>query len=67
VLYAVCAAAALKLKAMGGWTIVALIALLYAIAMFFGAGLEATLWGLGLALVGLPIRYLSRHFGSPAT
>ena len=67
VLYAMCAAAALKLKAMGGWTIVALIALLYAIAMFFGAGLEATLWGLGLALVGLPIRYLSRHFGSPAT
>ncbi len=67
VLYAMCAAAALKLKAMGGWAIVALIALLYAIAMFFGAGLEATLWGLGLALVGLPVRFLSRRFNSTAT
>jgi basic amino acid/polyamine antiporter, APA family len=65
VLYAMCAAASLKLKAMGGWTIVALLALIYAIAMFFGAGLEATLWGLGLALVGLPIRWLSRRFGPP--
>ncbi len=67
VLYAVCAAAALKLKAMGGWAIVALIALLYSLAMFVGAGLEATLWGLGLALVGLPIRFLSRRFSSTAT
>lgn len=64
VLYAMCAAAALKLKAMGRWTILALLALLYAIAMFFGAGSEATLWGLGLALIGLPIRYLSRRFNS---
>ncbi len=61
VLYAVCAAAALKLKVMGGAVVVALLALLYAVAMFFGAGLEATLWGLGLALVGLPIRWLSRR------
>ena len=67
VLYAVCSAAALKLKAMGGWTIVALLALLYSLAMFVGAGLEATLWGLGLALVGLPIRALSRRFSSTAT
>ena len=67
VLYAVCSAAALQLKAMGGWTLVALLALIYAIAMFFGAGLEATLWGLGLAFVGLPIRALSRRFSSPAT
>ena len=67
VLYAMCAAAALKLKAMGGSAIVALVALLYAIAMFFGAGLEATLWGVGLALFGLPIRFLSRRFSSSAT
>ena len=67
VLYAVCSAAALKLKVMGGATVVALLALLYAVAMFFGAGLEATLWGLGLALVGLPIRFLSRRFSSAAT
>lgn len=67
VLYAVCAAAALKLKAMGGATGVAVIALIYAIAMFVGAGLEATLWGLGLAIVGLPIRFLSRRFSSAST
>ena len=60
VLYVVCAAAALKLKAMGGWAIIALVGLLYSLAMFVGAGLEATLWGLGLSVVGLPIRYLSR-------
>jgi len=64
VLYAVCAAAALKLKAMGGWTTVAVIGLVYSIAMFFGAGAEATLWGLGLAIAGLPIRWLSRRFSS---
>lgn len=64
VLYAVCAAAALKLKAMGGWTTVAVIGLVYSIAMFFGAGAEATLWGLGLAIAGFPIRWLSRRFSS---
>ncbi len=67
VLYAVCAAAALKLKAMGGATAVAILALVYALAMFVGAGLEATLWGLGLAVAGLPIRYFSRRFSSAAT
>jgi APA family basic amino acid/polyamine antiporter len=67
VLYVMCAAAALKLKTMGGLTIIALIGLLYAIAMFFGAGLEATLWGIGLALAGLPIRWLSRRFSSSET
>ena len=67
VLYAVCAAAALKLKAMGGATAIAVLALVYALAMFVGAGLEATLWGLGLAVVGLPIRYLSRRFSSAST
>ena len=67
VLYAVCAAAALKLKAMGGATAIAILALVYALAMFVGAGLEATLWGLGLAIAGLPIRYLSRRFSSVST
>ena len=67
VLYVMCAAAALKLKTMGGLTVIALIGLLYAIAMFFGAGLEATLWGLGLALAGLPISWLSRRFSSGST
>jgi APA family basic amino acid/polyamine antiporter len=44
----------------GRWSIIAVIALLYSLAMFVGAGLEATLWGLGLALAGLPVRAISR-------
>jgi APA family basic amino acid/polyamine antiporter len=60
VLYAVCAAAALKLRVSGRWPIVAVIALLYSLAMFIGAGWEATLWGFALALAGLPVRAISR-------
>jgi APA family basic amino acid/polyamine antiporter len=60
VLYAVCAAAALKLRVTGGLAIIAVIAVLYSIAMFIGAGWEATLWGLGLALAGWPVRAISR-------
>ncbi|WP_308517451.1 APC family permease [Sphingomonas flavescens] len=60
VLYIVCAAAALKLKVVGRWAIIAVIGVFYSIAMFIGAGLEATLWGFGLALIGLPIRAISR-------
>jgi APA family basic amino acid/polyamine antiporter len=67
VLYVMCAASALKLKAMGGLTVIAIIGLVYGIAMFVGAGLEATLWGFGLTLAGLPIRWLSRRFSSPPT
>ena len=65
VLYIVCAAAALKLKAEK--PLLAGIAIIYAIAMFVGAGLEATLWGAALAAAGLPIRWLSRRFSAPAT
>ena len=54
------ALAADKLKVVGRWGIIAIIAVLYSIAMFVGAGLEATLWGFGLALAGLPIRAISR-------
>ncbi len=60
VLYIVCAAAALKLKVVGRWAIIAIIGVFYSVAMFIGAGLEATLWGFGLALIGLPIRAISR-------
>lgn len=66
-LYGVAAAAALKLKVVGraGW--VAVVGIVYAIAMFVGAGWEATLWGAVLAVIGLPIRWLSRRFAtSPA-
>lgn len=63
VLYAACSAAVLKLKLSGGGSgaLIAGIALLYSIAMFFGAGWEATKWGVALALAGLPIRWLSRR------
>jgi basic amino acid/polyamine antiporter, APA family len=60
VLYAMCAAAALKLKVTGKTLIIAVIAIAYALAMFVGAGLEATLWGFGLAAMGLPVRFISR-------
>lgn len=60
VLYSVCAAAALKLGVTGKWTVIAVIAILYSLAMFVGAGLEATLWGLALAIAGLPVRAISR-------
>ena len=60
VLYVVCAAAALKLGVMGRWTTIAVIGVLYSIAMFVGAGLEASLWGFGLAIAGLPVRAISR-------
>lgn len=68
VLYAVCAAAALKLRVTGPWAIIALLALVYALVMFLGAGLEPTLWGLALAAAGLPIRLISRRLyrSSPA-
>jgi APA family basic amino acid/polyamine antiporter len=61
VLYAACAAAALKLRVGGKWAAVGVLGLLYALAMFVGAGLEATLWGLGLAAAGIPIRLISRR------
>jgi basic amino acid/polyamine antiporter, APA family len=60
VLYTVCAAAALKLKITGRWSIIAIVGVVYGLAMFIGAGLEATLWGFGLAIAGLPIRAISR-------
>jgi APA family basic amino acid/polyamine antiporter len=61
-LYAMCSAAALKLGVVrGGAAVIAVLALLYSIAMFFGAGWEATKWGVALAVVGIPIRWISRR------
>ncbi|HEY8593111.1 MAG TPA: amino acid permease [Sphingomicrobium sp.] len=62
VLYVVCAAAAMKLGVMGKWTVIALIGVVYSLVMFVGAGLEATLWGFGLAIAGLPVRLIARRF-----
>jgi APA family basic amino acid/polyamine antiporter len=60
VLYVVCAAAALKLRVGGRWTILVVIGVLYSVAMFVGAGLEPGLWAAMLALAGLPVRVISR-------
>lgn len=60
ILYAVCAAAAIKLRV--GNILLGLVAIAYSIAMFVGAGWEATKWGLVLAAVGIPVRWLSRRF-----
>jgi APA family basic amino acid/polyamine antiporter len=66
VLYLICAAAALKFKLEK--PLLAIIAIIYALAMFAGAGLEATLWGAALALAGLPLRWFSRrHYRTPET
>lgn len=64
VLYAVCAAAALKLRVTSALKVLVVIGLIYALAMFVGAGLQATLWGFALAAAGVPIRWLSRRFSS---
>lgn len=65
-LYAVVALAALKqpLRPLG--KLVVTIAFLFSLWTFYGAGLEAFLWGLALLVVGWPIRWLSRRLNSSA-
>lgn len=58
VLYGGAAAAALKLRTSG---LVALLGLLFSLFAFWGAGLEASLWGLALLLTGLPVYLVSRR------
>ncbi len=60
VLYVVCAAAALKLRAGGKWTLIIAIGVPYSIAMFIGSGARVLLWSAAIALAGLPIRAISR-------
>ncbi|MEO8453923.1 MAG: amino acid permease [Sphingomicrobium sp.] len=60
VLYIVCAAAALKLRMGGKWTILIAIGVVYSIAMFVGSGSEVLLWGAAVAIAGLPVRAISR-------
>jgi APA family basic amino acid/polyamine antiporter len=66
VLYLACTAAALKIGVMRRWMALAVIAVLFSLAMFVGAGLEATLWGFALAIAGLPIRFISRWLSKRA-
>ena len=44
----------------GPATVVALIALLFSLFAIAGSGWDVALYGLGLLLLGLPVRYLSR-------
>lgn len=58
VLYGACALAALKLKQA---IAAAFAGVLFTLFAFWGAGLEAGLWGIGLMLLGLPIWWLNRR------
>jgi APA family basic amino acid/polyamine antiporter len=58
VLYGACALAALKLKQAAAAAIAGIFFTAFA---FWGAGLEAGLWGFGLMLLGLPIWWLNRR------
>jgi APA family basic amino acid/polyamine antiporter len=58
VLYGACALAALKLKQA---MFAAVAGILFTAFAFWGAGLEAGLWGFGLVLLGLPIWWLNRR------
>jgi len=60
VLYIVCAAAALKLRVGGKWVALLVIGVVYSIAMFIGSGLDVLLWSAGVAILGLPVRFISR-------
>jgi basic amino acid/polyamine antiporter, APA family len=66
VLYAGCSAAALTLVGRGrlkGWTLsfCAAIGLIFSLWAFWGAGLEPSLWGLGLLATGIPVWLAVRH------
>jgi APA family basic amino acid/polyamine antiporter len=65
-LYAVVALAALKQPLHGAARLVVVIAFVFALWTFYGAGAEAFLWGLALLIVGWPVRWLSRRFNSSA-
>ena len=66
VLYGAGAIAALKLKLSPviHWLVIA--GVIYALWTFYGAGLEACLWGLALLVAGWPIRLISRRLNSSA-
>lgn len=58
VLYGACALAALKLRAA---VVAAVVGIAFTGFAFWGAGLEAGLWGFGLLLLGLPVWFLNRR------
>jgi APA family basic amino acid/polyamine antiporter len=60
VLYSAGAVAALKLRLGGVAQLLVALGLIYAIWTFFGAGVEACIWGLALLVIGWPVRSISR-------
>lgn len=66
IFYIAGALAALKLAATGGidtsrtFVAAALIGLVYSLWALYGAGIEASLWSIGMTLIGLPIYWLMR-------
>ena len=66
VLYAGAAAAALKITLGPLTRLLVSAGFIYAIWTFYGAGLEACLWGLALLAAGWPVRLISQWFNSRA-
>jgi APA family basic amino acid/polyamine antiporter len=60
VLYTVAALAAAVRERSPSMTTMVLAGVLFCAYAFYGSGLEASLWGLGLALAGLPVRAMAR-------
>jgi APA family basic amino acid/polyamine antiporter len=66
VFYLVCTLAALRLRMLGrlegsaGWILIALAAVAYSLWAFWGAGIEPTLWGLGMTAVAIPVYLVMR-------
>ena len=65
-LYAVVAVAAYRQPLRPFAKAIIALAILFSLWTFYGAGLEALLWGLALIAAGWPIRWLSRRFNSSA-
>jgi basic amino acid/polyamine antiporter, APA family len=63
-LYVGCALGALKLKI---GTIYAVLGIGYSLFAFWGAGREATLWGIALLAAGLPIYWLNKRWRAGST
>ncbi len=63
VLYVVAALGAAVEDRSPGMRALVVAGILFSAYAFYGSGLEASLWGLGLALAGLPVRAISRWLG----
>ena len=55
-----------RMTATMGLTVLAILAALYSIWTLYGAGAQATLWGLVLLIAGLPVRFLTARAARPA-